>query len=172
MQNETSSGRLTYSSLSETDLNDLYVCLSDPQITQSIYWLNTPFTQNDAAILIRRAIDEQEGQSNYWLATRRKIDGQYVGNINIHRKLNGEAEIGYWIAQNFWNNGYATEMVEYAVSLIAEMNDIQAITATTAINNLGSQAVLKKNGFRFEEIVQSSASNNEVRESKLFKLSV
>lgn len=169
MNNNTRSERLEYSNLSEADLHDLFVCLSNPQITQSIYWLKTPFTHDDAELLLRRAMDDEEA---YWLAARRKSDGKYIGNINIHKKPNNQAEIGYWIVHGAWNKGYATEMVKHAVLLAKNMDDTHVITATTAIGNLASQSVLEKNGFRFEQIVQSTSVNNHVRESKLFNMSV
>jgi len=169
MKSGMKSKRLTYSYLSETDTDDLYACLSDPLVTKPIYWLKTPFTRDGAKLLLRRVLDEQEGDESYWLASRCKFNGGYVGNINIHKRSKGEAEIGYWIAQNFWNNGYATEMVEYAVSYTTRFTNIDVLRATTAIDNLASQVVLQKNGFQFQHMVSSSSLDNEVRESKLFK---
>ena len=62
--------RLKYSNLSKTDLNDLYACLSEPRVTDPIYWLNKPFLKEDAEALLARAMSEQKAQTDYWLAAR------------------------------------------------------------------------------------------------------
>ena len=163
MEHQLKVQRLKYSNLSKTDLNDLYACLSEPRVTDPIYWLNKPFLKEDAEALLARAMSEQKAQTDYWLAARNISDDQYVGNINIHRRNNDEAEIGYWIALSSWNKGYATEMVKYAIRFANTLDGTQVIIATTAEDNISSQAVLKKNGFKFDRIICSSSANNENR---------
>jgi ribosomal-protein-alanine N-acetyltransferase len=59
---------------------------------------------------------------------------------------NGAIEIGYGFGVT--GRGFATEGVEALVTLLLSSASIVAITANTAVDNLASQRVLEKNGFR------------------------
>jgi ribosomal-protein-alanine N-acetyltransferase len=59
---------------------------------------------------------------------------------------NGAIEIGYGFGVT--GRGFATEAVEALVTLLLSSASIVAITANTAVDNLASQRVLEKNGFR------------------------
>jgi [ribosomal protein S5]-alanine N-acetyltransferase len=59
---------------------------------------------------------------------------------------NGAIEIGYGFGVP--GRGFATEAVEALVTLLLSSASIVAITANTAVDNVASQRVLEKNGFR------------------------
>lgn len=166
------SDRLEYRNMSEIDLSELHSCLSDPKVNKPIYWLNTPFRKEDAKLLLNKAISQQKAKTDFWLTARQQSDGNYVGNINIHKRQNKEAEVGYWVAKKFWKKGYATEMVNYAVSSALRMDDINYLIATTSLDNIGSQAVLSKNGFQFEKTISSTSLKGSKRVSKLYRKSL
>lgn len=104
-----------------------------------------------------------------------EYDGDYVGNISllvgtdVYKK---SAEIGYFIGEEFWNRGIATE----AVKLITEwgFSSLDIIRIYTGIYsyNLASQRVLEKCGFEKEGVGRQAIFKNnnffdEIRYAKL-----
>ncbi len=72
-------------------------------------------------------------------------DGTMIGTIGIHLKDEGDPELGYWLGEPFWGQGYATEaaraLVETTLSLCP------ALRAVARSENHASRAVLEKIGF-------------------------
>ncbi len=82
-----------------------------------------------------------------------EINGEAAGGIGVSPKtdvLCNNAELGYWLSEEYWGQGIITraigEMTRQAFSCYA----INRIYATPFGNNLASQRVLEKCGFRLE----------------------
>jgi RimJ/RimL family protein N-acetyltransferase len=83
-----------------------------------------------------------------------KQDGAPIGMCGlIKRESLPEVDIGYAFLPQFGGKGYATEaaagMLAYAPTI-----GIRRVLAITSPQNAGSNAVLKKIGMRFEEVVR------------------
>ncbi len=84
------------------------------------------------------------------------------------------AIIGYEHAPEFWGKGYATEAIHKIIS--AAYNDelqihINRIEASVVPGNIGSEKVLKKNGFIFEGRLREKAFwDNQYQDMNLFAL--
>ncbi|NDV20729.1 GNAT family N-acetyltransferase [Pseudodesulfovibrio sp. JC047] len=57
------------------------------------------------------------------------------------------ATIGYWLGQDYWGQGIATEVLAVIVTYMQESTDIEQLTATGYGWNPASERVLSKNGF-------------------------
>lgn len=71
------------------------------------------------------------------------FDGVVVGNI-IKYEMEGEAEVGYWIAKAYWGRGIASE----ALRQFLEVVTMRPLLAHVASHNGGSRRVLEKCGFQ------------------------
>ncbi|MBS1948908.1 MAG: GNAT family N-acetyltransferase [Bacteroidetes bacterium] len=113
-----------------------------------------PYTKEDAEQWLSFNIGKEPVTNFAILAT-----GQIVGGIgfllkdNIYRK---NAEIGYWLAEPFWNRGIATEAVRLLINHIFSGFDIDRIYAEVFSNNPASMKVLEKNGFQLDAIHRKS----------------
>ena len=75
-------------------------------------------------------------------------DGTHVGELCFKGVDEfGSTEIGYGIAENFQNCGYATEAVRAAVGRALKQNIISCVTAEVDKENIASIRVLEKSGF-------------------------
>lgn len=75
-------------------------------------------------------------------------DGPAIGGIGFKGPpQNGVVEVGYGLAPSARSNGYATEALRAIVDLAAAL-DVVTIRADTDLDNLASQRVLEKAGFR------------------------
>ena len=61
----------------------------------------------------------------------------------------GAAELGYWIAQDYWGRGYAGEASEILVKRAFDDLDVKQIYASYRIENTQSKRVLEKLGFKY-----------------------
>jgi [ribosomal protein S5]-alanine N-acetyltransferase len=66
---------------------------------------------------------------------------------NILRRAWRKAELGYWIAYPYQGRGHATRAVSLAVELMTAELGLHRAEALTQMDNLGSQHVLRNNGF-------------------------
>ena len=74
-------------------------------------------------------------------------DGTHIGEL-CFKGINGEGtEIGYGIAEDHRDCGYATEAVTAAVSWAFRQNQISCVTAEVDKENIASIRVLEKTGF-------------------------
>ena len=61
----------------------------------------------------------------------------------------GAAELGYWIGEEYWGNGYAVEASKRLIEHAFDDLDIQEIYASYRIENNQSKRVLEKLGFEY-----------------------
>lgn len=77
-----------------------------------------------------------------------KVQDQLIGEISIHlREARKMAELGYWIGEPFWNQGYATEAIARIVDFTAQHFKGVTLYATVDSDNEASIRSLVKNGF-------------------------
>jgi RimJ/RimL family protein N-acetyltransferase len=84
------------------------------------------------------------------------LDGIPIGCVGLlfHPDTNhwwgdDSAELGYWIAEEFWGNGYAAEASEALVERAFSDLNVNKIYATYRVENSQSKRVLEKLGFKF-----------------------
>ena len=82
------------------------------------------------------------------------------------------AEIGYWLAEDYWNKGIVTNCIKDMVCYGFETFNINRIFATPFVENKASQKVLKKAGFNLEsESKQIILKNSHYYEVLMFSIS-
>ena len=105
-----------------------------------------PYTEEDALRFIRSA-SEQEGSRNYCIEIRQEA----AGNIGFIRGTDVErynAEVGYWLAEPYWNRGIMSRALKLAVEEYLRQTDVVRIEARVYAANRGSMRVLETVGFR------------------------
>lgn len=82
-----------------------------------------------------------------------KNEKRHIGNIRLHSfsEFNKRAEIGILIwDQNEWGKGYATEALEVLIKYMFKNLGLHKICAEYYSQNLSSQKIFKKLGFKKE----------------------
>ena len=105
-----------------------------------------PYTEENAARFIESTL-HHDGQHNYCI----EVNGEAAGNISFIRGTDVEcynAELGYWLAESYWNKGIMTGMLRQAVDNYFRHTDAMRIYANVYANNPASMKVLENNGFR------------------------
>ena len=74
--------------------------------------------------------------------------GLFLGG-DVYRK---SAELGYWLAEDYWGRGVMTAAVKQLCAEVFSRWDIARIYAEPFARNTGSRRVLEKAGFTLEGI--------------------
>lgn len=100
------------------------------------------------AAAIEQARREHENDAAHqYLA---KLDGQIIGRVNltaVTRPYFNKAQLGYRIGACFGGRGYATRIVALLLEEAFGPLALRRLEATARPQNLGSVAVMRRNGF-------------------------
>lgn len=117
-----------------------------------------PYAEKDAEQFIS-FVEGQSEQNNYCI----EINHEAAGNISFIRGTDVErynAELGYWLAEPYWNLGIMTEAIKQAVEDYLSHSDTVRIHAHVYENNLASMKVLEKAGFHKCGILRKACFKN------------
>lgn len=82
-----------------------------------------------------------------------EINGKAIGGIGVSKKtdiMRKNAELGYWLSEEYWGQGIMTKAINEIVKLAFETFDIIRIYATPFETNFASHHILEKTGFKLE----------------------
>ena len=155
-----------------SDAKELAAALNNEHILNNLRdGLPIPYTERDAEDYIRAMLSADE---NSTFARAITLDGRVVGSIgafrqgNIHRQT---AELGYYLAEEYWGKGIMTDAIRKLCDTIFETTDILRIYAEPFSYNAGSRRALEKAGFAFEGMMKSNAvKNGKVVDMALYSL--
>lgn len=106
------------------------------------------YSQEAIAAAIEQAQREREQDRAYQYLAR--LDGQIIGRVNltaVTRPYFNKAALGYRIGEQFGGRGYATRVVALLLEEAFGPLELWRLEATARPQNLGSVAVMQRNGF-------------------------
>ncbi len=93
-----------------------------------------------------------------------EVEGQAVGNIGFTVKddiYRYNAEIGYWLSEDYWGRGIMTEAIPIMTDYIFKNFQVNRLFACVLGNNIGSMRVLEAAGYQREAILRKAAIKND-----------
>ena len=130
-----------------------------------------PYTENDAEDFIQAMLSADKDKTFAFAIT---LDDKVIGSIGVFRQENihyRTAEMGYYIGEKYWGNGYMTEAVSQVSDYVFEHTDIIRIFAEPFAYNTASCRVLEKAGFSCEGILRSNAyKNDNIVDMKMYSI--
>ena len=85
------------------------------------------------------------------------VDGAFAGGIGLEFKTDVyacNAELGYWLGEDFWGKGIMTDAIPLIVEYAFKSFPITRIFAGVNEANVGSMRALEKAGFELEAIAK------------------
>ncbi len=154
------------------DASDLAEALNNKKIQDNLRdGLPYPYTAEDAKAYISAMLDADKDKVYAFAIT---IDDKAVGSIGVFRKDNihsKTAEMGYYIAEEYWGQGIGTNAVKQVCKHIFENTDMIRIFAEPFSYNIGSCRILEKAGFMYEGTMRKNAvKNGAVLDMKLYSI--
>lgn len=138
--------RLILGSIQYTDIPKIVEYAGNPKVAMTTLNIPHPYEDQDAVFWINSANQGFKEGAQYIFAVRIKQANEFIGGIGLrlNRRFD-RAELGYWIAEPFWNKGYATEAVGAVLAFGFKELDLNKIYATHLIENPASGKVMVKN---------------------------
>jgi RimJ/RimL family protein N-acetyltransferase len=118
-----------------SDADAVVAQLNNLDVTRWLAVVPHPYTMDDAVWFIA---ENAAGRAKSWSIFK---DDTLIGNIG------GGAAHGYWLGQDHWGHGYATEAAMAACAYHFKATTDAEISSEYFIGNAGSQNVLRKLGF-------------------------
>lgn len=141
---EIQTSRLHLRILDKKDTEDLQRLTNHSQITNTVHFLPTPFTDVDARNLIAGKADGRDKFVGVWL---QGLDDM-AAVIGTHLHNENEIEIGYWVRPDQQRKGIAREAVTALIMRLTELFPKHEIIAECRPENYPSWQLLEKIGFR------------------------
>lgn len=147
--------RLVLRRVYSTDIT-LFNATSDKEVTKYEPWQ----PHEDVTQLmeyINQVFDRyEEGNITEWTIELEET-GEPIGMINIHNlsRQHKHGELGFWLAKEYWNQGYATEACKAVLHHCFQELDFQRIHSITASENHACKRVLEKIGMSHEGTLRS-----------------
>lgn len=131
-----------------------------------------PYTRTDAENFVNSCLEADETRQ---LFRAIEADGRAAGSIALclgSDVYSRTAELGYWLAEDFWGKGIMTEAVRRMCEEgFAQWDDLLRIYAEPFAHNAGSRRVLEKAGFTLEGIMrQRVVKGNRIGDSCMYAL--
>lgn len=120
--------------------------------------------------------------AKWWISTGSRmgivkaidLNGSLIGCIGVEKgefEYQRSAEIGYWIAKDYWRQGIATQAIKEMTSLIFNTTDVVRLFASIFSENIASMRVLSKCGFELEAIhAKAIFKNGKFYNNHIFNL--
>lgn len=143
----------------ESDLDRLVSLANNLGVSRYlVYTFPYPYTRDNADWWIG-AGSKQNGAITRVIEYR----GLFVGSVGITPQSGWRdhiAEIGYWIAEEYWGKGIATQALRQMTDYGFNTRDFRKLCAPVLAPNIASMRVLEKCGYQREGIMKNEVQKN------------
>jgi RimJ/RimL family protein N-acetyltransferase len=153
------------------DAEAVFVACGDPEIPRWIPWVPIPYTQAHAEAYVQQCLDA--GDERYPFAIADAGSGEVLGSIDLRLNSQGyRGHVGYWVAAAARGRGVCTRGLRLLSRWALEELDLQRMELITDPDNVASQRVAEKVGYRREGVMRAHLRHPDgrVRDSVLFSL--
>jgi ribosomal-protein-alanine N-acetyltransferase len=145
--------RFTLRPLELADADALFELASNPDVARYMSW-SAHQDRAETETFITGAISNRERDTDLTWAI--VIDGKPAGCIGLggirwtfRAWRIDRAELGYWIGQPYWGQGYTSEAARVATTWAFETLGLHKLTIGCIEGNAASQRIIEKLGYRF-----------------------
>ena len=154
-------GRLKLRAFSVTDASEVQRMAGSFKVAQMTATIPHPYPDGAAESWIaNHAIQFANGNGVVW-AIEDRVSGKLVGCLGFEvNKAHKKSEVGYWIGEEFWKNGYCTEAVIAGIDFCFNHFGLNKITSRHLSYNPASGKVMIKAGMSQEGYLKKDMFRN------------
>lgn len=116
--------------------------------------------------LIERMLEQYKNFDDYGLHKLiHQETGAFIGHAGLVAQLIDDAfeiELGYWIAPDFWQQGYGFEAAEALKRYADEEMYLERYVSAIQVGNTGSKQIALKNGMQLEKVIEMEGKQVEI----------
>jgi RimJ/RimL family protein N-acetyltransferase len=164
---ELRDGDLVLRPWTEGDVPALVEACNDPEIARWIPLIPVPYTEADALAFVRGEVLPNE--HSFAMTASGTIVGSIGLGLNSHEY---RGRIGYWVAVSARRRGLCTRALRLLSRWALEDARLQRLELITDPENVASQRVAEKVGYRREGVMRAHLRHPDgrIRDSVLFSL--
>ena len=163
--------RLTLRPMTLADAAELHRLVGDVEIARNTMTIPHPYPEGMAEEWIGTHQSKFDKGEEIVFGIERREDGAFVGVIGVIPEPHDMAEFGYWIGQEYWNRGYATEAAAAVIDFTFRVLDVNRIEALHFIRNPASGRVMEKCGMKHEGTLrQARKKGDEYLDVKVYAI--
>ncbi|HDZ08285.1 GNAT family N-acetyltransferase [Pseudohongiella sp.] len=151
--------RITLRDYESSDAPRLVELANNENVSQFlIYTFPYPYTMEDANWWISVG-----SHDNGTITKAIEYDGAFIGTVGITPQVGWKshtAEIGYWLGEDFWGRGIATEALKLMTEHAFSEGVRGKLFAPVLAPNRASARVLEKNGYLLEGVLKNEVIKN------------
>jgi len=139
--------RVDLCAVDEDDVEFLQETVNDPAVWPNI-GARTPLTRKQEREWYEEQASDDDGNVNFVVA----VDDDPAGTIGVHGvdDVNGSAELGIFLAEPYWGDGYGTEAGRLATTYAFDQHRRHRVVACVFEGNDASMRVWEKLGFELD----------------------
>jgi len=124
----------------------------DRKITKYTFVIPPPFTIKQAQVFIKKTKKEKREGISYYFGIELMESRELIGMMNLVKidRKNKNAEIGFWLAEEYQNKGLAKEALNLILDFGFKKLKLERIEARVFHKNQPAQKLLEKTGFKLE----------------------
>lgn len=150
LENTLETKRLILRPMLATDLDDLLLIFTDPNVMASFG--GELFNRAQMERWLQRNLAHQEEFGYGLFSVILKATGELIGDCGLEQMEDqGAAELGYDFCSDFWNQGYATEAAKAIRDHAFEVLNLPRLISLIRVGNLASKRVAEKVGMTLAE---------------------
>jgi RimJ/RimL family protein N-acetyltransferase len=149
----------------KNDISSLVKELNNWNISKWLVEVPYPYLINDAYYWLNKT---EQNTFSFNIYKKNKL----IGGISLTNKLSDTRwELGYWIGENYWGKGYATEACENLIEYFFSNTSNNLIYASHMKDNIKSKKIIIKLGFKLVKAGKKfSISRNEIIDNLNYEL--
>ncbi|WP_054768705.1 GNAT family N-acetyltransferase [Lysinibacillus parviboronicapiens] len=143
--------RLVLRLFQTSDAEAVAALCNNYQIYKNTLYLPYPYSLNDALLWMEHHYDNFMADKSYEFAVTDKDSGEVLGAIALSNNPRfNQGELAYWIGEQYWGNGYATEAAQSILQFAFEEKKLHKVFARYFASNPASGKVMEKIGMEKE----------------------
>ena len=157
--------RLVLRLFQESDAPTVTRLCNNYNLYKSTLNLPYPYSIEDALGWIANHQEHFDADRLYEFAVTDKESGEIYGAVALsNNKNNSNGEIAYWIGEEFWGKGFATEAAQAVVDFAFKEKGYHKVYARYFRSNPASGKVMQKLGMKEEGILTEQVKKEDVFE--------
>ncbi|WP_299157235.1 GNAT family N-acetyltransferase [uncultured Tenacibaculum sp.] len=155
--------RLVIRKLELLDLEGFFKLESNPLVLQ--YATGDVKTLLECEKELKNLIEKYDEENNdFWIYTiEHKLNNEFLGTVALVKDDEGNDEIGYRFIQEYWGNGYATEICEALINYCKSIG-MKKLIGCVVDENIASAKILER--FNFKEVEKFVSDDIGLPETK------
>lgn len=163
--------RLILRALRDSDAPIIMRLAGNPNISKTTRNIPFPYEDGMAESWIESSRTMANTGKSLTYAIELEEDNILIGSIGLIEINKSQAELGYWVGEQYWSNGYCTEATKALIKFAFESLALNKVKAEYLTSNIASGKVMKKSGMSYIGTIKKECRVGEIDSVDSYEIS-